>query len=82
MEMLFSALYALLLCSGAVHSALISQSQIISCDWGDQSEPAGSGDGKTCKTKLVVSMTFKGGQVAIVALTPHRELNRLAHCAG
>ena len=41
---------------------LISQSAIQSCQWGDDSEPAGT-NGTTCKEKMVVSMTLKSGQV-------------------
>ncbi len=60
--LLFPALWILVLCLGAARSALISQSKISRCDWGDDSEPS-SGDGKACKSKFVVSMTLKGGQV-------------------
>ena len=43
---------------------LISQSTIQSCQWGDDSEPAGI-NGTTCKEKMVVSMTLKSAQVKI-----------------
>ena len=44
--------------------AIISQSSISDCSWGDDSEPTAPG-GVTCQKKMLISMVLGSAQVAI-----------------
>lgn len=46
-----------------VEGALISQSSINDCSWGDDSEPT-TDSGKPCNKKFLITMALSGGQVS------------------
>lgn len=54
----------LLLTNILVEGALISQSSITDCSFGDNSEPT-SESGEICQKKFLISMVLGGGQVKI-----------------
>ena len=57
-----AVLGVLLLLISVSEGAIISQSSISDCSWGDESEPTGPG-GEVCKKKMLISMVLGSGQV-------------------
>ena len=59
-----AVLVVLLLLISLGEGAIISQSSISDCSWGDESEPTGAG-GEVCKKKMLISMVLGSGQVHV-----------------
>lgn len=61
-------LSCILLNAWVAEGSLISQSILQQCTTGSSSEPKGKGK-TNCKSKFVVSMTLRGGQVGSETMT-------------
>ena len=57
-------LVVLLLLISLSQGAIISQSTISDCSWGDEAEPTAPG-GEVCKKKMLISMVLGSGQVRV-----------------
>ena len=60
-----TSLVLLVLMVSLNEGAIISQSSIKDCSWGDNSEPASPG-GDVCSKKMLISMVLGSGQVYII----------------
>lgn len=56
-------LTSLLVSNYLSESSLISQSEVVKCNYGDSSEPTNA-DGEHCKKKMVVAMSLRSGQAS------------------
>ena len=62
--MLHISLLTLVLLASINEGAIISQSAISDCSWGDTSEPTSS-SGEVCSKKMLISMVLGSGQVML-----------------